>query len=417
MLYLAGIVITFFLAVILLSKKGNTTADHVLAAWLCIIGLHLFLFYLHITGEIYDHTYLLGIQIPLPLLHGPLLYIYTLTVTRENGFTKKYWLHFLPAAMAYAVLTKFFFLPAEKKLTVYKNEGAGFEIETAIILMSCLFSGFVYVLFSINELRKYRKRITDEFSNTEKINLNWLRYLIYGILAIWLIFFLNGGDPLIFGAVVVFVLLLGYFGITHMGIFTYRQVIVREIPKAETGEKRVATIDAETSLGGQEPVTVDNAILSSPVAVADEGIFLEKEQILVEQPPPRIKYEKSGLQKEMADKIHQDLKHLVETDKVFKQEELSLAQLAQQLGVHPNILSQVINTYENKNFYDYINSLRVREFKTLALLPENSRYTLLSLAFECGFNSKTAFNRNFKKITGQSPSEYLKEVNVKLLNE
>jgi YesN/AraC family two-component response regulator len=104
------------------------------------------------------------------------------------------------------------------------------------------------------------------------------------------------------------------------------------------------------------------------------------------------------------------------TEKVFKNEELSLAQLAEQLGVHPNNLSQVINTYENKNFYDYINTLRIEEFKALVLLPENSRYTFLSLAFECGFNSKTSFNRNFKKITGQSPTAYLKEMNVQLVD-
>jgi len=107
----------------------------------------------------------------------------------------------------------------------------------------------------------------------------------------------------------------------------------------------------------------------------------------------------------------------MQTQKVFKQEELTLAQLARMLDVHPNNLSQVINTYENKNFYDYINSLRIEEFKSLALMPQNSRYTLLSLAFEVGFNSKTSFNRNFKKFTGLSPSSYLKEVNIQLEQE
>ena len=419
MLYLVGIIITFFLAIILLSKKGKTAADLVLAAWLCVIGLHLLFFYLHITGEMYDHTYLLGIPIPMPLLHGPLLYIYTLTVARYSGFSKKYWLHFIPAAVAYAVLSKFYLLPAADKITVYKNEGAGFEIYTHTILMAIIISGFVYVLLSFYELRKYRKRITEEFSNTEKINLNWLRYLIYGILAIWIIILLSGNDPLIFGAVVVFVLFLGYFGIKHMGIFTYRLVIVKEITKAETGGIRVATItnDVQNRLEEKVPVVVDDALSTSFAAVANEEAILEKEQGLIEQTSMRTKYEKSGLQKETAGKIHQHLNLLIQTEKVFKKEELSLAQLAQQLGVHPNYLSQVINTYEKKSFYDYINTLRIEEFKALVLLPENNRYTLLSLAFECGFNSKTSFNRNFKKITGQSPSAYLKEVNVQLVNE
>ena len=77
---------------------------------------------------------------------------------------------------------------------------------------------------------------------------------------------------------------------------------------------------------------------------------------------------------------------------------------------HPNYLSQVINEVEGINFYDYVNRLRVEEFKRLLSLPENQRFTLLALAYDCGFNSKSAFNRCFKKTTGLSPSEYAKQL-------
>jgi AraC-like DNA-binding protein len=83
--------------------------------------------------------------------------------------------------------------------------------------------------------------------------------------------------------------------------------------------------------------------------------------------------------------------------------------VAEELEIHPNTLSQVINTVEQKNFFDYVNTLRIEEFKERIANPDNQKYTLLSLAFECGFNSKTSFNRNFKNLTGKSPSEYLKE--------
>lgn len=74
-----------------------------------------------------------------------------------------------------------------------------------------------------------------------------------------------------------------------------------------------------------------------------------------------------------------------------------MSDLARQLDIHPNYISQVINSVEQKNFYDFINEHRVEEFKQLVSLPENQHFTLLALAFECGFNSKTSFNRNFKK--------------------
>src|SRR5215207_5717954 len=146
MLYLAGIVITFFLAVILWTKKGKTTADHVLAAWLCVIGLHLYFYYAYLTGEIYDQAYLLGIHVPMPLLHGPLLYLYTRTVAGGRGFSKTNWLHFIPAAIAYAALFPFFLLPGAEKIAVYKNHGAGYEIHTQVISLAAILSGFTYVL-------------------------------------------------------------------------------------------------------------------------------------------------------------------------------------------------------------------------------------------------------------------------------
>jgi len=416
MFYLAGIIITFFLAIVLWTKKGKTVADGVLAAWLCVMGFHLFLYYLHITGEIYKHTYLLGIQLPMPLLHGPFLYIYTVTVAHEsNVFPKKFLIHFMPVAIAWAALTQYYLMPATEKINVYKHNGAGFEVYMTTVFIAFTVSGFVYVLLSFFQLKQYKKRIAEEFSNTERINLNWLRYLIYGILAIWVIILLRGGDALIYGAVVVFVSLLGYFGVKHMGIFTYRRVVVKEIIGSGSTEFPVTVSNDEKQTGDGPPVQkLADEISGDEI---EEKVLSANKTVAIEPIAIRIKYEKSGLQKEAAEKIHRQLDQFMTREKIFKQEELSLAQLAQQLEIHPNHLSQVINTYEKKNFYDYINTLRIEEFRSLALLPENSRYTLLSLAFECGFNSKTSFNRNFKKITGQSPSAFLKKMNVHLLSE
>jgi AraC-like DNA-binding protein len=102
----------------------------------------------------------------------------------------------------------------------------------------------------------------------------------------------------------------------------------------------------------------------------------------------------------------------MQKEKLFKNPEITLAELAKTMKVHPNTLSQVINAIEEKNFYDYINIQRIEAFKEISILPENQNFTLLSLAFECGFNSKTAFNRNFKKVTNISPTEYLKATNI-----
>ena len=266
----------------------------------------------------------------------------------------------VPAAIGYIALWKFFLLSPTQKILVYKNFGAGYEKYIATIVIASMLSGFSYVALSFYELRKYRKRIAEEFSDTERINLNWLRYLNYGILCIWILVVI-GRDPLIFGAVVIFVLLLGFFGIRHVGIFAYRDGVEKQTGKVEIGSFPAGNLEMVS------PLPVEK----NPETPFPGGENLEPEEnTLLLQGSPRVKYEKSGLSKEVADKIHSELVQLVNARKLFKQEELSLSQLAALLGVHPNILSQVINSYEKKSFYDYVNTLRVEEFKELALDPE-----------------------------------------------
>jgi AraC-like DNA-binding protein len=387
MIYLAGIIITFFLGFLLAGKKNKTPADRILIVWLCVIGFHLLLYYLFIAGKIYNYPALLGIHIPYPLLHGPLLFLYTAALTQQQPKSKiTPLLHFLPIIIIYLFMIPFFSLPASEKINVYRNKGAGYETIIRICVWAIIISGISYVTASLFLLRRYRKSIEDEFSNTEKINLAWLRYLICGIAVIW-IAVIAGDDAVIFGAAVLFVFFLGYFGIRQVGIFTSSP---GQTNKRSPSSKTAALKEPEA------PATTADITSSS-----EKGI-------------QKIKYEKSGLSEEQAEKIYKQLAGCMTGQKLFSDSELTLAALAKTLEAHPNHLSQVINSYEGKNFYDYINFHRVEEFKKLAPLPHNRNYTLLSLAYECGFNSKTSFNRNFKKVTGVSPSEWLQQLNITL---
>ena len=131
----------------------------------------------------------------------------------------------------------------------------------------------------------------------------------------------------------------------------------------------------------------------------------------------KAKYKRSTLIDDKAKKIHSELDSVMQKEKLYKDAELTIAVLAKRLSIHPNLLSEVINTIEHKIFSDYINEYRVKEFKKIILLPENRNFTMLAVAFECGFNSKASFNRNFKKIMQLSPSCYLKQQGLKLANK
>jgi AraC-like DNA-binding protein len=381
MFYLVGIVITFFLALLLITKKGKNQADYILSVWLIYIGLHLVTVYLISTEGYEKHPYL--IAVPMPLLHGPLLYFYTVVITRQIPSKKFLALHFLPIILALFLYSPFYFLSASEKIGIINEQGMGYEIQVAIVQFMILTSGVIYVVLCLWLLRKHAKAIKDRFSYAEKINLNWLRYLIYGVGVVWIAVWLRN-DPLIFSLVVVYVILLCYFGIKQVGIFTQSHPL---------NQVRQEFLLAD-EIGNQVANVTNHQV--------------------VEVPAEKSKYEKSGLSEAVAQEIHQRLAHVVDNEKPYLNPALTLDELAEKVNVQPHILSQVMNTIEQKSFYDYINLKRVEDFKKAVALPENKKYTLLALAFECGFNSKTAFNRNFKNVTGLSPSLYLKQFHIQL---
>jgi len=102
------------------------------------------------------------------------------------------------------------------------------------------------------------------------------------------------------------------------------------------------------------------------------------------------------------------LQQVMYDEKMFLFADLSLRSLAEAMNLHPNKLSWFLNDRVGLNFNDYINSYRLRTFQKKALDPANTNYTLLGLAFDSGFNSKSAFNDYFKKKTGTTPRDWLK---------
>lgn len=373
MINIIGIVITTFLAVILFTKKEKSFSDNILLIWLIVIIAHLFFFALISTGNYIRFPHLLGFEIPLPLLQGPLIYLYTKSLTDLKSTNSKILLHFIPFLIALISIFPFLLLNSNMKISVYQNGGESYSTLKNIIFISIILSGIIYTVLSLFSLIKYQRKIEHNFSYTEKINLRWLYGLIIGISLIWLMI-LIADDEAIYSAVVCYVIFIGYFGIKQVGIFT-----------------------------------------NSPPRLLPLASQLNEPKELHLRRNENIKYDKSSLTNSELKIIHEKLAELMRENKLFLTSELSLATVAAILDVHPNTLSQVINRVEKKNFFEYINNLRVDEFKEKVSIPLNhKKYTLLSLSYECGFNSKTSFNRNFKNITGKSPSDYLKEINVTL---
>jgi AraC-like DNA-binding protein len=128
---------------------------------------------------------------------------------------------------------------------------------------------------------------------------------------------------------------------------------------------------------------------------------------LVSREEKEKKYRKSLLEGLSKEKIIQRLRELMEEDKIYRQFELKLDEVAAMLLITPHQLSEFINDYMGMNFSSYVNKYRVEEAREL--LVANPDQSALSIGLEVGFGSKPSFNTIFKQKTGMTPSEYRKK--------
>lgn len=341
--FLFGLSISFFLFLLLLVKRNKNSSDRVLVAWLGFMTLHISLFLAEHYKVSYDYPHLLGVLLPLPILHGAFLYWYTAKSTGKKVSAGSIMLHLLPFVLLVALAVPFYAMPASEKIEVFRNAGKGFEWYSWIQLVLFVVFGLGYSIASVILIRKHRKNLLNVVSNLEKGKLVWLEGIAYGFAILWLLVYpLN--DALIFCFVAFLVLFIGMFGINRTHVF---------------------------------------------ISVASN-----------------VKYQKTGLKEDNAEALSGSLKTFMEINKPYKNPNLTLDELAAMMSITANQLSQVINAQVGQTFYHYVNSYRVKEFLELAAQPESKKFTFLGLAHECGFQSKTTFNKYFKLETGRTPSEY-----------
>lgn len=366
---ISGIFMSFFIAFLLLTKKEKALTDRILAAWVVIIGIHLLGYYYNQLGYWEKYPHLIGVTAPFPLLHGPMLFLYTLySLRKDNKIRLKDYLHFAPAVVAYLYMFNFFFFySAEEKSMIDKGEIPDYGLFAVILVAASLISGLTYSILAYRLTLKHERKIENNFSYNEGINLTWVRYCILGI-GFWFLLatiitvlrqvmgveFSFNADYIFYSLLIVFIFYFGYFGIRHENIFINNPQIVHKAPLQE-----------------------------------------ELAQ----------KYKHSGLKKEVAKQIHDRLLEMMNKEKPFLEPKLTLAGLAALIDTTPNQLSQVINQYEKVNFHDFVNKFRVEEFIKKA--HQNKDFSLLGLALDSGFNSKSSFNNVFKKHKGLTPSKFL----------
>lgn len=368
-IFLIGIGQALFFVLLLLSKKNKSLSDKVLTAWLGFIALHLLMAFGDSEGWHNHSPHWLGLSFPLPLWEGPFFFLYVLTLTRNPSRISWYdWLHFLPMILVYLSSWEFFSSTGPEKVHFMKhvlwNDP---PIVTRISLVLVNVTGLAYAIYVLWQVRSHRKNIRKFFSYSDEIDLQWIRNLAIGMMLIWGVVWGVGlahrlelplffhSNSLIYLAVSCFVFAIGYFGFKQGRIFSFDSV---------------------------PPVELE--------------------------PEPSGKYHKSGLKRQDQDLLLDKLKEYMERETPYLNPQLTLGELAEKIELSPHHLSQLINDGLEQNFFEFVNQFRVAAFQNAVRHPANKHLTLLAIAMDCGFNSKSSFNRTFKQLTGQTPSQYAK---------
>lgn len=382
-----GAVQGVFLAAILMSKRRDSAANRLLAITMLAFSLDLAIAVYHATGYDEGFPHLIGIDYPLALLYGPLLYLYAKTLTRlEHTFKKDYLWHFLPFALLLLFLVPFYLQSGAEKVAFLHNSEPTLWTQTLGVLNHLkLVHAFIYVGFTLSLLKRHRQQVRDTFSFTEHVNLAWLRNLMIGIVVLmgltvilYLLALRDQGPVMGLNPATVY----DDYTLLSLALFVY----------------------AIGFMGLRQPEVFDRRWHERPEPEDPPAMQAEDPDDQAESSKPQ--YAKSGMDPETADRYKRELLEVMDTEKLYRRGDLTLQDLADALFITPHNLTEVINTQLGQHFYDFVNSYRVQEVKERLVDPTYAHLTLLAIGMEAGFNSKSSFNAVFKKHTKMTPSQF-----------
>jgi TolB-like protein/AraC-like DNA-binding protein len=186
---------------------------------------------------------------------------------------------------------------------------------------------------------------------------------------------------------------------------------------AQIGEKEKALDILETVIAGKEGQYVNFTNLPLLAPIRNEPRFKKLiDSTFAKGKIPKkhsgskraISSKKSLMEASEIERLGVDLKRLMNEELAFLNPTISLREIANELRINPNRLSWFLNDQLGKNFNEFVNEKRLESFKERAQSEDWSHLTILGLAYECGFNSKSVFNEYFKKSLGQTPSQWVK---------
>ncbi len=354
--YIAAAVQAALLALALWRRPINAEANRVLAVWVALTGLDLLVkavYWDSLSPEWFRAYRFVAL---FPFLYGSLFYVYVRALIEASGFRLRDGVHLLGFGVMLA-LNAHVLLMSEQQMQALsarwvageKSIGSWFDVPLFVY-------GLSYVAAALVRVHRYRRRLRERRSDADRLSLRWIDVMATCQVVIWAIAttqwlaVVPGIDyRLLFGAVAAWVCVVGWFSL------------------------------------GQPPV------VSEPAAVVEENAAPDPADDDARFPA-----------------VEARLSQLMLGDAaLYREPALTIGQVAKRSGYPEYLVSAVINRRFGGTFWDYINRLRVEAVRACLADPEDAR-TLLDIAYDCGFTSKSTFNAAFKRQVGETPSSYRK---------
>lgn len=341
-------------------KKENRTANLLLALLVFLFSLTLIEYVLYWTKYLYQLPHFMQLSDGFPFLFGVILFLYFQKVFLQYRFSKKDFWHFLPFALLIIYMLPVYLSTTEVKQAWMMGERVypslfhwpkfmrNIPLNWLKIAHMCLYAFLIFKTF--NGLSKTNNEVRTWF--------NWLSGLFIGFIASYTSYFIlvnfaffnSEWDYMISFSMMFTIYFIAWFG--------YLQ------PKIFSG-------------------------------------FTLKEAVAEPQ-----RYKNSALDMEVSNEILELLDEVMISKKLYRNSELRLDFLADEVGTSKHYLSQVINEQKGMSFFEYINSLRIAEAKVLLAEKSKKELNIIDIAYIVGFNNKVSFNNTFKKTTGKTPTEF-----------
>jgi len=320
---------------------------------------------------------LTALSMPALALLGPFLWMYVEGLTAEARWQprQRHLWHFLPFMLGAVAAILIFSLPYNRRYAMLID---GIDVETGLELTAALtvllfsvvwlLQTAYYILRVLRRLFAYRRRVKDVFASTDNIELGWLMWVLFLLWLSWSLMMVS---------------MVGDF------FFDYDPVTV--------------TLDAIVSFVFVWTLSVWG-LRQKP---GFESLYERVPDIVVDEDTARKgKYERSALSEEQSARIASKIERAMNDDRLYANPNLSLRDLADHLRVSANYVSQTLNETLGKSFFDYVNQWRIKAAKPRVA---TGKETILNIAYDVGFNSRSSFYKAFKAETGQTPTTFRKQ--------